>query len=213
MTVVPMIKHTAAEETLFGLESHNDDALGSLKVSGLPTRRIESWHYTDLRTLLKAVPATTVDPEVGDVAMFGDCNLLEAGDAPAASSVFSDDDAIGKLNASFATKGVTLSILGDASGSPFLIPAMVSKGATHTRNAVDAGNGAQGTVVEHHGAVEGFSTTVTNLTVGDDADITYVISQQTDRASTHLGQINVSLGANAKLTICLLYTSPSPRDS
>ena len=44
MTVVPMIKHTAAEETLFGLESQNDDVLGSLKISGLPTRRIESWH-------------------------------------------------------------------------------------------------------------------------------------------------------------------------
>ena len=204
MTVVPMIKHTAAEETLFGIESQNDDVLGSLKASGLPRRCIESWHYTDLRTLLKAVPATTIDPEVGDVAMFTGCNLLEAGDAPAAASDFSDDDAIGKLNASFATKGVELSILGDASGSPFLIPAMVSNGTTHTRNAVEAGNGAQGTVIEHHAAVEGFSTTVTNLSVGDDADITYVISQQTDRASTHLGQINASIGENAKLTIFIL---------
>lgn len=32
-----------------------DDAIEAIK-SGLPTRRIESWHYTDLRRLLNAVP-------------------------------------------------------------------------------------------------------------------------------------------------------------
>ena len=32
-----------------------DDAIESIK-SGLPTRRIESWHYTDLRRLLTSVP-------------------------------------------------------------------------------------------------------------------------------------------------------------
>ncbi|MBX9451636.1 MAG: hypothetical protein KL801_07290 [Mesorhizobium sp.] len=33
-----------------------DDAVELLK-GGLPTRRIEAWHYTDLRRLLTAVPA------------------------------------------------------------------------------------------------------------------------------------------------------------
>ena len=32
-----------------------DDAIEAIK-HGLPTRRIESWHYTDLRRLLNAVP-------------------------------------------------------------------------------------------------------------------------------------------------------------
>ncbi|RWL00924.1 MAG: Fe-S cluster assembly protein SufD, partial [Mesorhizobium sp.] len=32
-----------------------DDAIEAIK-SGLPTRRIESWHYTDLRRLLSSVP-------------------------------------------------------------------------------------------------------------------------------------------------------------
>ncbi|TIX55207.1 MAG: Fe-S cluster assembly protein SufD, partial [Mesorhizobium sp.] len=32
-----------------------DDAIEAIK-SGLPTRRIESWHYTDLRRLLASVP-------------------------------------------------------------------------------------------------------------------------------------------------------------
>ena len=33
-----------------------DDAIEAIK-AGLPTRRIEAWHYTDLRRLLTAVPA------------------------------------------------------------------------------------------------------------------------------------------------------------
>ena len=33
-----------------------DNAIETLK-AGLPTRRIEAWHYTDLRRLLTAVPA------------------------------------------------------------------------------------------------------------------------------------------------------------
>ena len=37
-----------------------DRLLDDLKTSGLPTRRVESWHYTDLRTLLRAVPAANV---------------------------------------------------------------------------------------------------------------------------------------------------------
>ena len=34
-----------------------DDAIEQIK-AGLPTRRIESWHYTDLRRLLTSVPAS-----------------------------------------------------------------------------------------------------------------------------------------------------------
>ena len=33
-----------------------DLAVDALRQQGLPTRRIESWHYTDLRTLLRSIP-------------------------------------------------------------------------------------------------------------------------------------------------------------
>src|SRR5690606_36695869 len=32
-----------------------DAALETLKENGIPSRRVESWHYTDFRTLLKGV--------------------------------------------------------------------------------------------------------------------------------------------------------------
>ncbi|RWF43685.1 MAG: Fe-S cluster assembly protein SufD, partial [Mesorhizobium sp.] len=37
-----------------------DDAIEAIK-HGLPTRRVESWHYTDLRRLLTNVPAFEAD--------------------------------------------------------------------------------------------------------------------------------------------------------
>src|SRR5690606_27027165 len=39
-----------------GVTVNRDNAVEALK-SGLPTRRIEAWHYTDLRRLLNTVPA------------------------------------------------------------------------------------------------------------------------------------------------------------
>ncbi|MFP3802571.1 hypothetical protein, partial [Paraburkholderia sp. SIMBA_027] len=38
-----------------------DRLLDDLKKSGLPTRRVEAWHYTDLKNLLRAIPAVAGD--------------------------------------------------------------------------------------------------------------------------------------------------------
>ena len=37
--------------------SARDNAIEALKTQGLPSRRVEAWHYTDLRTLLRSVAA------------------------------------------------------------------------------------------------------------------------------------------------------------
>ena len=48
----------AAENTLIDqLKSVGADATAErITVAGLPTRRVESYHYTDLKTLLRAIP-------------------------------------------------------------------------------------------------------------------------------------------------------------
>ncbi len=67
--------HTAAEKALFAaydtlvsdlpgdgaVTIKRDNALEQLKV-GLPTKRIEAWHYTDLRRLLTKVPELPTRP-------------------------------------------------------------------------------------------------------------------------------------------------------
>ena len=64
----------AAEDTLIAqLKSVGADATAErITVAGLPTRRVESYHYTDLKTLLKAIPplaapANQVDVPVLDI--------------------------------------------------------------------------------------------------------------------------------------------------
>ncbi|MFK5977635.1 MAG: Fe-S cluster assembly protein SufD [Rhizobiaceae bacterium] len=51
-----VLKHNAVEESLLAMAGEGV-AADNLRQYGLPTRRVEAWHYTDLRRLLKHVPA------------------------------------------------------------------------------------------------------------------------------------------------------------
>ena len=62
--------------------SARDRMLDDLKTGGLPTRRIESWHYTDLKTLVKTWPAlegadTAQALAVEKVGKFGEVFFLK----------------------------------------------------------------------------------------------------------------------------------------
>ena len=148
------VQRTAAESALvdaFGVRfstlpgneavaMKRDDAIEQVK-SGLPTRRVESWHYTDLRRLLTAVPAfeatapvKPVAPVVASSSILPVLNGVATGRAPAIDGVEvtrladkllygsfasaldprGDDDAIGALNAAFVADGWVVDI---ASGS------------------------------------------------------------------------------------------------
>ncbi|HMQ58735.1 MAG TPA: Fe-S cluster assembly protein SufD, partial [Rhizobiaceae bacterium] len=75
MNVITMPQLTPAEKALverFGrvafdlpgntdVARKRDEAIETLKFSGLPTRRVEAFHYTDLRRLLATVPADKQD--------------------------------------------------------------------------------------------------------------------------------------------------------
>ena len=65
----------AAYDSLSGIEPRGPDrskaraaALESLKQSGLPTRRVEAYHYTDLRSLLSGGFAATERPSAGQAS-------------------------------------------------------------------------------------------------------------------------------------------------
>ena len=83
---------------------------------------------------------------------------------------------------------------------------MPSEGQTHFRNVVEIGAGAGATIIERHAdeGGNGLATTVTDVTVGEGAELLYVIVQERDDEGFHLGQINFGLGANAKLTLFVL---------
>ena len=207
-----------------------DRLLDDLKTAGLPTRRIESWHYTDLKTLLKDIPAfdatkgaKALSPLVGGATVLsvlqGKANetrsddfaitrysaSLTDGSAAARLDAAADDDAIGRINAAFVRDGFTLDIPADAEiEGPIEIQSVHTGGQVHTRFPVTIGAGAKVTIIERHQAGEGdaaFVSSVSDITIGAGAEVTWIVLQQQGAADTFLGQIRVDLGADAKLKL------------
>nr|MCU0790114.1 Fe-S cluster assembly protein SufD [Nitratireductor sp.] len=67
-------------------------------------------------------------------------------------------------------------------------------------------------LLERHVGKDGIashSNTVTGLEVADNADVTWAIVQEEGANAVHLAQLNVTLGANSKLTILVLNAGGS----
>ena len=208
-----------------------DDAAERLK-AGLPTRRIEAWHYTDLRRLLSSVPAfdPAAKPEAAraliegssvlrvangeaqpapliegvEIATFG--SLLIAGDARAAMAPADADDAIGAINAAFAADGFGLTIADGAEiAAPIELQNLQAGGQVHARFPVTVGAGAKATIVERQaGSGAALVSSVSSLDLGESAEIVWVVVQEQAETATHLGQFVATLGKDAKLTLFIM---------
>jgi Fe-S cluster assembly protein SufD len=211
-----------------------DTLISDFKEAGLPTRRVEAWHYTDLKALLRAVPAfdpaasaAKVAPLVEGSAVLSVVNGL--GDARASAegvrvgtfaAALADgtaaeglaardgDDAIGRINGAFVRDGFVLDLPdGTELETPLEIQTIQNAGQTHTRFPATIGAGVKGTIIERHlaaGDNAAFVTTVSDITLADGAEITWIIFQAQGGADTHLGQIRITLGTDAKLRLYLI---------
>jgi Fe-S cluster assembly protein SufD len=209
-----------------------DDALEQVK-SGLPTRRVESWHYTDLRRLLTSVPPhdptasiAALPPVLEGSAVLPVLNGVAKPPAalPEGVSVerladkladgsFSrplepqgDDDAIGALNAAFVADGHFVDVAAGASlARPLELQNLQAGGQSHVRLPVRIGDGATATVVERQtGSGAGLVTSVSNVVVGDGAELRWLIVQDQPGEATHLGQFNAWLGKDARLLLFVM---------
>lgn len=248
MNIQAGIKLTAAEAAL--VESYNeqvgelpgdgatllarDTLLSDLKNAGLPTRRVEAWHYTDLKALLKAVPAflhgasaQRVEPIVPGSTVLSVVNgkahtrLLPEGitaksyadtllDGSAAEGLVARDadDVIGRINGSFVRDGLIVEVAEGASfEAPIEIQSVQNCGQVNTRFPVRFGAGAKATVIERHlatGEDAALVTSVTDMRLADNAEVTWIIFQSEGEADTHLAQFKAELGANAKLRLYVI---------
>jgi Fe-S cluster assembly protein SufD len=152
-----------------------DDAIERIK-AGLPTKRIESWHYTDLRRLLTSVPAydetakaNLVQPVLKGSAVYAVLNgvasarveTVEGVTAQTVAGKLTDgsfapaldargfDDAIGALNTAFVADGYFVDIAEGAElSAPVELQNIQAGGQSHVRLPVRVGNGAKAIVVE-----------------------------------------------------------------
>lgn len=207
-----------------------DEAIERLK-AGLPTRRIEAWHYTDLRRLMNTVPAFDSTAHAQGVApLIEGAQLLRVlnGVADAIPSIENvrverfhdilqtgtgmtlapaeDADAVGAINTAFASDGFALTIDADAAlDAPIEFQNVQAGGQVHARFSVDAGAGSQAVIVERQlGTGDALASSVSTLSVGDGADIVWIILQEQPADATQLGQINVTLGKDSRLTLFVM---------
>ncbi|MDQ0456088.1 Fe-S cluster assembly protein SufD [Rhizobium paknamense] len=211
-----------------------DILFDDLKKGGLPSRRIESWHYTDLKTLLRAIPdalpakdakggaplvegskvvelrqGKSIDmhaPEGVTITRYQQ-SLLE-GTAAAGLVARGDDDAIGRLNGSFVRDGYSLAVADEAEVEQIIeIQAVQAGGQSHIRIPASFGAGSKATVIERHfntSEAEGLVSSVSDLVLGDGAEVLWIIVQQQGKGDTHLAQCKASLGANSRLKLFII---------
>jgi Fe-S cluster assembly protein SufD len=198
---------------------------------GLPTRRVEAWHYTDLRRLLTSVPAhddkaavSAVTPllegsvvlpvlngragaatEFDGIAVSGLSDRLATGKVDGLAAT-EPDDAVGALNAAFVSDGFALTVADNTElDRPVEFQNLQAGGQAHARFSVNVGEGAKATFVERQtGSGDALVSSVSELAVGDDAEVTWLIVQEQPEDATYLGQINATIGKNARLTLFIM---------
>ena len=247
MNVHAAPKLTSAEEALIeGFAARRPSLAGSPEVAakrdaaaavlkaGLPTRRVEAWHYTDLRRLLASVPAdggagdagalaplvdgssvlTVIDGNAQHHAGMDGVRIEKIADRLMSGALAGDlaplkaDDAVGAINAAFVSDGFDLTIPEGAEiAAPIELQNVHSGGQVHARFAARFGKGAKATIVERQtGTADALVSSVTDVEIGDGAEINWLIIQDQPKSATHLGQIRARIGANAKVTIFLMNT-------
>ncbi len=207
-----------------------DVLFDDLKTGGLPTRRIEAWHYTDLKTLLRAIPedapapmiekraalvagapiayvmqGKAIDAQIEGFTVASYAESLSDGTAAATLVAASNDDAIGRINGSFVRDGLSVVVPEDSIVvNPLELQVIHGAGQIHSRFPVRFGKGSKATVIERHLSVTSDAalvSSVSEIEVQDGAEATYIVLQQQGASDTHLGQLRITMGADAKLRL------------
>jgi Fe-S cluster assembly protein SufD len=199
-----------------------------LAASGLPTRKVESYHYTDLKMLLRNVPELAKGE--GEGAAGPAPLLLEGawrlpivngqpmaaaappagvkpgqGDGPALSQ---RDDVLVRLNGALVKQSLTLAVEGDV--APVLhIDRQIAGPAAHSPSAarIFVADGASVTIVEtYSGSDEAHvGNHATYLAVGKGATVTHVTIDLSSRKATHFATNEYHLAENARLRTLVIH--------
>jgi len=206
-----------------------DEAVEQVK-SGLPTRRIEAWHYTDLRRLLTIVPdfdpaarakalpsllaGSTVLPVLNGIAAPAPAvdSLAVAAlaqklhDGTASIPLTGPEDAVGTINAALVSDGYVLSLEAGATvEAPIELQNIHAGGQAHARFDVAIGAGAKATFIERQaGEGSALVSSISALDLAEGAEIVWIVVQEQPVDASYLGRVEAELGKDAKLTLFLL---------
>ncbi|RUU50074.1 Fe-S cluster assembly protein SufD, partial [Mesorhizobium sp. M2C.T.Ca.TU.009.01.2.1] len=123
---------------------------------------------------------------------------------------YGDDDAIGALNTAFVADGYFVDIAdGAVLEKPVELQNLQAGGQSHVRLLARVGAGAKAIVVERQAGEgsegdEALVSSVSQLVVGDGAEVTWLIVQEQPDTATHLAQFKAHIGKDAKLTLFVM---------
>ena len=258
LVVTPDRRRTKAEEVLEAAFRRIDAELPDLEreaafarfaAQGLPHRRVEAYHFTDLRSMLATAPepaarpslaaataavgtdvfaatgaarAVLVDgwfsPKLSDLSGLGEgvtvasvCDTLSSGGSvdglgrligPGSAA---ESDPLVALASAFWTDGLVVEVAPGATMARPLEIRHLASGVpvtTCVRHLIVVGAGAKATILESHESPDGVvihAHGLTEVSVGDGAEVTLVDRQREGSEAVRLATLAVSLGDHAKL--------------
>ncbi|WP_164730449.1 Fe-S cluster assembly protein SufD [Pelagibacterium montanilacus] len=216
------IRLSGAEETLLAqLESVGaHEAAGVLRASGLPTRRVEAYHYTDLRMLLSDVPPLAGPAPASGAPEFdipgayrivvANGEIQNAGTAPAGVAVSTRkgsplddrDDVLVRLNTALVGTALDLELTGSVD-AVIHIDRRLEGDAAHGASAarISVAPGATATILETISGSEAahMSNGGTTVTLGEGAKVTHIVVDRLPESATQFGTVDYRLEADSRL--------------
>jgi len=218
----------AAENTLIDqLKSVGADATAErITVAGLPTRRVEAYHYTDLKLLLKAVPplakaaneasAPALRIEGAYQVMIANGIIQSGAAAPAGvilgkadgTALSTRDDVLVHLNSAFAKESLTLTLEG-AIAQVIQIDHRIEGEAAHATDSlkVFVADGASATIIETFSGSDAahVGNHATYVALGKGASLTHITVDLSAPAVSHFATNEYHVGENARLRTLVIH--------
>jgi Fe-S cluster assembly protein SufD len=194
--------------------------------AGLPTRKVESYHYTDLKLLLRAVPelvaaAEGVSPPAMRVAgahqlMIANGVVQESSTAPAGVIVgktegavlSARDDVLVRLNSALVREALTLDLNGTV--DPVIqIDRRTEGPAAHAPSGakIFVGEDSSAVILETYSGSDAahVSNHATYLALGKNAKVTHITVDLSARQATHFATNEYHLAEGAKLRTLVIH--------
>lgn len=200
-------------------------AQARLVENGLPSRRVEEWHYTDLRMLLKNVPSLA--GRAGDALPLEDvgeagqrlslvngfapqgASMIAASEVPQNLFTFAEGNALVDMNRALGRDALFLQ-LGDGDVSVLDHSLVGEAGHSVSSSYVQVAAGAKATLIEVFTSSDAahLSNVLTTVSIGDGAEFMHQMIVLSAAQSVHFGTANYTIGSNAKLQNMIFHRGP-----
>ncbi|EJF87897.1 FeS assembly protein SufD [Bartonella vinsonii subsp. arupensis OK-94-513] len=215
-----------------GVRAVRKKAIELFQKTGLPSRKIESWHYTNLRTLLKSVSGlseindeqfveallsestifsikngkTVIQPKITNITVKRLADALKENSVKI-DQIISNEDFVGQLNTAFVTDGWLFHIPENTKlNVPIELQNIQMGGQSHIFSDIKIEKNCQVMFVEHQigNDKNTFVSSISSLHVAPYSDVTWIIIQNRGFNSTQFGRFHAVLGQGAKLSLYVI---------